>query len=112
MSEQFNQPTVHADVAAHILETLPTDKPSTVEWEAKHLEEKVDDGKIDPDTAQVLSTGQGEVRSAWEELSYVSSLRLFWKGVLVCFLAAFSSATDGYQISLVGNLSSYRSTPV
>jgi hypothetical protein len=39
-------------------------------------------------------------RSKWEDLPYKTTLRLFWKGALVCFLAAFSSFTDGYQVRL------------
>jgi hypothetical protein len=38
-------------------------------------------------------------RSKWEDLDTKSTFRLFWKGILVCFLAAFSSFTDGYQVS-------------
>jgi hypothetical protein len=38
-------------------------------------------------------------RSKWEDLDAKSTFRLFWKGALVCFLAAFSSFTDGYQVS-------------
>ncbi|OCF30852.1 hypothetical protein I316_07485 [Kwoniella heveanensis BCC8398] len=44
------------------------------------------------------------IRSAWDDLSFKQSLRLFWRGVLVCFLAGFSSFTDGYQIAIVGNI--------
>jgi hypothetical protein len=42
--------------------------------------------------------GLHSVRSVWDELSYKATLRLFWRGVLVCGLAAFSSFTDGYQV--------------
>jgi hypothetical protein len=37
-------------------------------------------------------------RSKWEDLDAKSTFRLFWKGALVCFFAAFSSFTDGYQV--------------
>lgn len=37
-------------------------------------------------------------RSKWEDLDTKSTFRLFWKGALVCFFAAFSSFTDGYQV--------------
>jgi len=35
----------------------------------------------------------------WEEIDYRRTLQLFWRGALICFLAAFSSFTDGYQVS-------------
>lgn len=50
-------------------------------------------GEITDDTV-----GHHGLRSVWEETPYKTTLRLFWKGVLVCFLAAFSSFTDGYQV--------------
>ena len=46
-----------------------------------------------------ITEGIHGARSKWEDLDMKSTFRLFWKGALVCFLAAFSSFTDGYQVS-------------
>lgn len=44
-------------------------------------------------------------RSKWEDLDRVHTIKIFWKASLVCFAAAFSAATDGYQVTLAGNIS-------
>lgn len=44
-------------------------------------------------------------RSKWEDLDRVQTVKLFWKASLVCFAAAFSAATDGYQVSFFGTRS-------
>ena len=38
------------------------------------------------------------LKSKWEDLSRVKTLKLFWKMALVCFAVAFSAAADGYQV--------------
>lgn len=60
--------------------------------DATHLEDKAQ-AEVDyaDQHAPVLS-------SVWEDIPYKTTLRLFWRGALVCFLAAFSSFTDGYQV--------------
>jgi hypothetical protein len=60
------------------------------EPEALHLE--------NIDTVDALADLAG-TSSVWEEIDYRRTLQLFWRGALICFLAAFSSFTDGYQVS-------------
>lgn len=54
------------------------------------------------DSVKFVEEGPGEsihgARSKWEDIDARSTFRLFWKGALVCFMAAFSSFTDGYQV--------------
>lgn len=63
--------------------------------EFSHSEEQYDK---EPISSEVEDTGIQHLRSKWDDLPYQATLRLFWRGVLVCFLAAFSSFTDGYQV--------------
>lgn len=74
---------------------LPYD--SGKETDLDHVEHKSHD--LDGLDASVPSELDA-IRSAWDDISFKQSLRLFWRGVLVCFLAGFSSFTDGYQVGL------------
>jgi hypothetical protein len=95
MAEVLNEPTSRAGLAGGALDVLTYDEK--IHSDSTHLE-----------TAEDKAGGPGGemgqddhlIRSVWEETPYRTTLKLFWKGALVCFLAAFSSFTDGYQVGL------------
>ncbi|WWC63091.1 uncharacterized protein I303_105690 [Kwoniella dejecticola CBS 10117] len=81
--------------------------PTTTELSFAPIERQAslsDEHKAEVDHRDFLSQEVEAVRSAWDDLTYKQTARLFWKGSLVCFLAAFSAFTDGYQIAMVGNI--------
>lgn len=55
-----------------------------------HIEGKVPDSAV-PDRA--------ELYSEWQNLSVWQTVRAFRWAIVFCFLAAFSAAADGYQVS-------------
>ncbi|KAI5197087.1 hypothetical protein AUEXF2481DRAFT_43028 [Aureobasidium subglaciale EXF-2481] len=46
----------------------------------------------------------GQAASGYENLTLWQTVRVFKVATLVCFLAAFSAATDGYQIGINGSI--------
>lgn len=72
-------------------EAKPTIEHLSIRDDADGLEVKGDD-------VQHSGLGTEFVRSAWDDLSYKETVKMFWRGILVCFVAAFSAFTDGYQV--------------
>ncbi|VUC26714.1 unnamed protein product [Clonostachys rosea] len=80
-------------------------KPSSVEEvkapildhiEAREAEELQPGEKIDD--------ARGQAISGYESLSIFETVKTFKMATLICFLAAFSAATDGYQIGMNGSI--------
>lgn len=44
------------------------------------------------------------LRSKWQDLSILSTVKVFRKSIFYCSIAAFSAACDGYQIGINGNI--------
>lgn len=47
-----------------------------------------------------IHAGEG-LRSKFEELSMLETIKTFKKAIAICFLAAFSASCDGYQVRLL-----------
>jgi hypothetical protein len=67
------------------------DVPGAVEKE--HIEDSIKPGEAAADAA-----AQGQAVSGYEGLSLWETIKTFKIATMVCFAAAFSAATDGYQI--------------
>ncbi|WWD01005.1 hypothetical protein V866_007943 [Kwoniella sp. B9012] len=103
MSDTLSQPTNQAGLGAGALETLPYGDNKAAGWELSHLETTATKLEATNDN-DLVAGGHSELVSSWEDIPYRTTLKIFWRGVLVCFLAAFSSFTDGYQIAIIGNI--------
>lgn len=53
---------------------------------------------LKPDHVEADAAAQGQATSGYETLTLWETLKTFKVATLVCFMAAFSAATDGYQI--------------
>jgi hypothetical protein len=67
-----------------------TKAPTLDHIEARGVEELQPSEKIDD--------ARGQAISGYESLSVFETVKTFKMATLICFLAAFSAATDGYQI--------------
>lgn len=47
---------------------------------------------------ELAAAAQGQATTGYEHLTIWETIKTFKMATLVCFLAAFSAATDGYQI--------------
>lgn len=54
-----------------------------------------------PSEAAVDAAAKGQATSGYENLTQFETVRMFKVATLVCFAAAVSAATDGYQIGYV-----------
>jgi hypothetical protein len=52
-----------------------------------------------PKDAVAAAAQRGQAATGYEELTPWETIKLFKKSTAVCFAAAFSAATDGYQIA-------------
>ncbi|CEN61033.1 hypothetical protein ASPCAL07702 [Aspergillus calidoustus] len=73
------------------------DVPGAVEKE--HIEDS-----IKPREAAADAAAQGQAVSGYEGLSLWETIKTFKIATMVCFAAAFSAATDGYQIGINGSI--------
>jgi hypothetical protein len=71
---------------------LPGDPKSSIQ----HVEEHGD--AHDPKDAVLEAAAQGQTTTGYETLSLWQTVMTFKVSTAVCFAAAFSAATDGYQI--------------
>ncbi|GJC79617.1 hypothetical protein ColLi_02455 [Colletotrichum liriopes] len=65
--------------------------------DANHVEDTAEDG-LKSSEAVVDAALRGQVISGYETLSIWETVKLFKVATASCFAAAFSAATDGYQI--------------
>jgi hypothetical protein len=56
------------------------------------------DNTLDPKDAVVDATARGQAVSGYETLTPWQTIKMFKWATAACFAAAFSAATDGYQI--------------
>jgi hypothetical protein len=70
----------------------------------EHAEEANDAVSQEKDAAMDAAT-KGQATTGYETLSLLQTALTFKFSTLVCFAAAFSAATDGYQIGLVSVIS-------
>jgi hypothetical protein len=54
---------------------------------------------IKPSEIVADAVAKGQVTSGYETLSYWQTVRKFKLVSFICFMAAFSAATDGYQVA-------------
>ncbi|XPS69547.1 hypothetical protein M3J09_001815 [Ascochyta lentis] len=59
------------------------------------------DQPIDHKDAAAEAAARGQATSGYEALTPWQTVKMFGRATLACFAAAFSAATDGYQIGLV-----------
>ena len=78
--------------------------PSAVEKPQPDAVEFVEEAITQKDAALDAAV-RGQVASGYETLGAWETVKTFKYSVAVCFFAAFSAATDGYQIGLVSPLS-------
>ncbi|KAL3485888.1 general substrate transporter [Aspergillus germanicus] len=67
--------------------------------EKEHVEDSLKPGEAAADAA-----AQGQAVSGYEGLSLWETIKTFKIATMVCFAAAFSAATDGYQIGINGSI--------
>ncbi|KAK8853025.1 hypothetical protein IAR55_003726 [Kwoniella newhampshirensis] len=65
--------------------------------------EKYDD-RIDEVEKPALVHEGVVMRSPFDDMGFVKTLKVFWKAELIAFIAAFSAAADGYQIQMTGSI--------
>lgn len=70
------------------------DSPNT--FDEDHVELTIKPGNTAADAA-----AKGQAASGHESLSLWQTVKLFKVATITCFAAAFSAATDGYQIGYV-----------
>ena len=86
---------------------MATDNGATVEVKV-HEADKTDREAI-PSSKDALTdaSARGHGLSGYEELNFLETVKRFKMCTLLCFLATFSAATDGYQLGYVGCVDSY-----
>jgi len=87
----FHQPRSIDD--QHHGDIAPIDKAEIEHYDAEHMHGKGDE------VADAWSKGQ--VATGYESVSIPQTIVKFKMACLVCFLATFAAATDGYQSELV-----------
>jgi hypothetical protein len=76
-----------------------THTPKNLKGSIEHVEEH---GHVhNPKEAALDAAAQGQITSGYETLSLWETVMTFKVSTAVCFAAAFSAATDGYQIGSV-----------
>jgi hypothetical protein len=78
------------------VEPLPEKPASLVEYV-----ETTDDGKFKSSEAVLDAATKGQIISGYETLGLWETVKTFKFSSAVCFAAAFSAGTDGYQIGSV-----------
>ncbi|KAH6689842.1 sugar transporter [Plectosphaerella plurivora] len=61
-------------------------------------------GRLDSKEASMEAAAKGQGVSGYETLGLWETIKAFKVCTLVCFMVAFSAATDGYQIGINGNI--------
>ncbi|RSL97228.1 hypothetical protein CDV31_013136 [Fusarium ambrosium] len=80
----------------------PYEKPT--DDVAQH-QEVVHQVENDPSTSlAAVAAAKGQTTTGYESMTVWETIKAFKICCLVCFAAAFSAATDGYQIALIGNI--------
>lgn len=75
---------------------MASQKPNTAPSESDHIEQCQKTGHV---VAEAIVKGQAT--SGYEDLTLWETVTTFKVATAACFLAAFSAATDGYQIGSV-----------
>ena len=75
---------------------MASEKPTTT---IDHVETR-DEG-VNPKDVLVDAAARGQATSGYEHLTPIETIKTFKWATLACFAAAFSAATDGYQIGFV-----------
>lgn len=68
---------------------------SAANTEHVEAEERVDN----PKDVAIDAAARGQAATGYETLTPWETVKTFKKSTAVCFMAAFSAATDGYQIA-------------
>jgi hypothetical protein len=63
----------------------------------KHVESHLED-EIKPSESVVDAVARGQATSGYETMTLWETVKTFKVASIACFAAAFSAATDGYQI--------------
>jgi hypothetical protein len=71
---------------------MPAETPLDEKESSQHLDAGLDAGKLEDEHEVVL-------KSDFDSLSYWNTIKAFKLVAFYCFIAAFSAATDGYQVS-------------
>lgn len=79
---------------------LTTEKPVTI---ADHYEIRDDDGNIKGSDVIADAATKGQAVTGYESLTPWQTIKHFKMATAICFAAAFSAATDGYQIGCVSD---------
>ena len=66
----------------------------------QHLEMS-DNGLVKPSQATLDAATKGQAVSGYENLGIWETIKTFKVCTIVCFVMAFSAATDGYQVGSV-----------
>lgn len=73
--------------------------------EAYHAEtDHVEENAINKHDAQDNALARGQVESGYESLTILQTIKHFKMACLICGLATFAAATDGYQSKSIPNL--------
>ncbi|KAI9148987.1 alfa-L-rhamnosidase [Paramyrothecium foliicola] len=100
----FMAPPEQSPIAAMATTTVTTETkgvdPSKMHGEEQHLEH----GQHNLKEASAEAASKGQDVSGYETLSIWQTIKTFKVCTLVCFMVAFSGATDGYQIGINGNI--------
>ena len=80
--------------------TTPTDFPKEKTGPIGHVEDNMP-GDLKSGEAVADAAAMGQATSGYEGLTPWQTIMTFKVATLVCFMAAFSAATDGYQIGSV-----------
>lgn len=77
---------------------MASQKPIAAPSESDHIEQCQKAGHV---VAEAIAIDKGQATSGYENLSLWDTVTTFKVATVTCFLAAFSAATDGYQIGSV-----------
>jgi hypothetical protein len=97
--QHLPSPTLSHSTHLYNMATIPHDKPTAV------AVEMVDDISPDtliearPGTVAAEAVAQGQLTTGYEDLGVWQTIKRFKIASAICFFAALSAATDGYQIS-------------
>ncbi|KAF6802055.1 MFS alpha-glucoside [Colletotrichum sojae] len=83
--------------------TEPTVTEKVPNNEADHLD-RVETGPMKPAEIVSVAIAQGQITSGYETLTLWQTVKKFRLVSFVCFMAALSAATDGYQVAMSASI--------
>ncbi|KAF9876670.1 hypothetical protein CkaCkLH20_06078 [Colletotrichum karsti] len=83
----------------------PTDQPNGKANPATHLEVSDDNGDLPKAIDKALAEGAAvQMRSKLDDLPILKAVGVYWRISLICMMAAFSAALEGYQLALTNSI--------